>query len=553
MTDYTKFYGFSENPFDVTPDPKFFFPSEGHSEALASLRYGITHRKGFVLILGEAGIGKTMLIHHLMNILDANIKTIFFPKSHIPFEEMLKGMLLKLKLPLGLETKGSMMHGLYYHLIQCLERDENVAVIIDEAENIGLNVIEEVRLLANLETSTSKLLQIVLVGQPELMEKLRSEVIRQIKQRIVITCQIKPLTEKESMQYIDHRLKIAGSGSSEVFTDESLSLICRYAKGIPLALNTLCNNALSVGCSLSEQRISASTVKKVRCEKGILTTERARILASRIKRHLPRKIFFIISALVLLAMALFFGRSYVQTIYNTLLPNHSVTTPAVRDTVKAPPLEVTPPGIVENVPDSSGPQAMTPPPEVKPPGIVENVPDSSGPQVMAPPPEAPKIPVSPPAVKGHSNAEIRVKEIVEVKQGVNLSSLAYQYYKAANETLIDHILKLNPEITNPNLILISQKIKIPEITESLLIVQYSEGLYKVHLRTFTNLKSAGQYKRNVALWGKEIAIIPFKVSAGETWYRVMAGPFVNRDEAAQALEEMKQKGFSIIPSKTEKS
>ena len=110
-----------------------------------------------------------MLIQHLVNTLDAQVKTILFPQSQIPFEQMLKDMLLKLKLPLGLETKGSMMHGLYYHLIQCLARDETVAVIIDEAENIGLDVIEEVRLLANLETSTSKLLQIVLVGQPELM------------------------------------------------------------------------------------------------------------------------------------------------------------------------------------------------------------------------------------------------------------------------------------------------------------------------------------------------------------------------------------------------
>ena len=548
MMEYMTFYGFSENPFDVTPDPKFFFPSEGHSEALASLQYGITNRKGFILVLGEAGIGKTMLIHHLMNTLDAKIKTILFPKSDIPFEEMLKGMLLKLNLPLGLETKGSMIHGLYYHLIQCLEQDENVAVIIDKAENIGLNVIEEVRLLANLETSTSKLLQIVLVGQPALMEKLRSEVIRQIKQRIVITCQIKPLTEKESLQYIDHRLKIAGSGSAEVFTDEALSLICRYAQGIPLALNTLCINALSLGCNLSEQKISASIVKKVRREKGILTMERAQILAFRIKRNLARKIFFLVAAFVLLGVSLFFGRSYVQPIYNALLPNNSVPPPAIRDTVKVPSPEVKPNVIVKSIPGSSSQQVVAPP-EVKPPGIAENVPGGSAPQVIAPPPQAPKIPVSPQQAKGQSKVEIRVKEIVEVKQGVNLYSLAYKYFKTTEETLIDHILKLNPEIKNPDLILIGQKIKIPEITESLLIVQSSESLYRVHLRTFPNLKSAGQYKQNVGLMGKEIAIVPWKVSAEETWYRVMVGPFATRDEAAQALEEMKQKGFSIIPAK----
>ena len=528
MTDYTKFYGFSENPFDVTPDPKFFFPSESHSEALASLRYGITHKKGFILILGEAGIGKTMLIHHLINTSDAQVKTILFPQSQIPFEQMLKEMLLKLKLPLGLETKGSMMHGLYDHLIGCLARNETVAVIIDEAENIGLKVIEEVRLLANLETSTSKLLQIVLVGQPELREKLRSDVIRQIKQRIVITCQIKPLTEKESMQYIDHRLKIAGSGSSEVFTDESLSLICRYAKGIPLALNTLCNNALSVGCDLSEKKISASTVKKVRSEKEILSPERAQILASRFKRHIPHKISYVIFVLVIFAVAFFFGRSYWQPLFYAQQPNPSITQPVIKDRVKASA------------------------PEVKRHDAAENVPGHPGPKVMNTVPEAPKIPASPPAVKGHSNTEIRIKEIVEVKKGVNLYALAYRYYKTTDETFIDHILKINPEITNPNLIVISQKIKIPEVTESLLIVQYSKGLYKVHLRTFTNLKSAGQYKRNVGLMGKEIEIVPWKVSPRETWYRVMAGPFVNRDEASKALEEMQRKGFSILPSKTEK-
>lgn len=527
MMDYAKFYGFSENPFDVTPDPKFFFPSEGHNEALASLLYGITQKKGFVLILGEAGIGKTMLIHHLMNTLDAKIKTIFFPKSQIPFEQMLKDMLLKLKLPLGLETKGSMIHVLYYHLIDCLEQNENVTVIIDEAENIGLDVIEEVRLLANLETSTSKLLQIVLVGRPELREKLRSEVIRQIKQRIVITCQIKPLTAIESRQYIDHRLKIAGSASREVFTDEAISLICRSAKGIPQALNVLCSNALSLGCSLSEQRISAATVKKVRREKGILTAEKARIPGSGIKRHLARKIFFIISPLVLLSLALFFGWSYVQAIFNTSNLNYSATLSASRDTVKA---------VV---------------PEVKHQDTAKNIPGSSGPQVTVPPPEASKISAAP-SVTAHSNAEIQVREIVKVKGGGNLYLLAYQSYKADDETVIDHILKLNPEIKNPNLILIGQKIKIPELTESLLIVQSADGLHKVHLRTFTDLESAGQYKREVAIWGKKMEIVPWKVSARETWYRVMAGPFANRDKAAQAIEEMKQKGFSIIPAKTEK-
>lgn len=527
MTDYMKFYGFSEDPFDIKPDSKFFFPSESHTEALASLLYGINRKKGFIVILGEAGIGKTTLIHHLINTLDANVTTLLFPQSQLPFHQMLKDMLLRLNLPLGLETKGSMIHELYYHLIRCLERDETVTVIIDKAEDIGLDVIEEVRLLANLETSTSKLLQIVLVGQPGLREKLRSEVIRQIKQRIVISCQINLLTEEESMRYIDHRLKIAGSVCSEIFTDEALSLICRYAKGIPLAINTLCHNALSVGYGRSEQRISPATVKKVRNEKEIMTTEKARILASGFKRSLPHKIAYVIPVLAILAMTLFFGRSYWQPLFYSQKPIDTAPPRAMEDKVK----DSTPQGQSQHV--------------------VKNDSGSAGVKIMNASPVTPHIPASPPAITSHTSTEVQIKKIVEVKKGANLYSIAYQCYKMADETFIDHILKLNPEITNPNLILVSQKIKIPEITESLLIVHYSENLYKVHLRTFKNLKRASQYRRDVASVGKEIEIVPWKVSQKETWHRVMIGPFATKDEGLKFMKEMKQKDLLIIPSKTE--
>jgi general secretion pathway protein A len=519
MTDSMTFYGLSENPFDTSPDPKFFFPSESHNEALASLLYGINRRKGFVLLLGETGSGKTTLIHHLINTLDTTVKTILFPQSQIPFEEVLKEMLLKLELPLGLKSKGSMMHELYYHLIRCRERDETVAIIMDEAEKIGLDLIEEVRLLANLETSTSKLLQIVLAGQPQLREKLRSDVIRQIKQRIVIVCEIKPLTEAESMQYIDHRLKIAGGSGSEIFTDEALSLICRYAKGIPLALNILCGNALSVGCRLAEKRISSSTAKKVRDKQNILTIEDIDILLSGVKRYLPHKTSSILLTLVIFAMTLSFGWNYLQPFFHTQKPNHSVTQPAAKDNAKGSSMGVKPHGVGGNVP----------------------VPGHPSPKVIEAPISTPRIPAPPPTTMRRSDKEIRIKEIVEVKAGANLYSLAYKYYGETSETAIDRILKLNPEITNPNLILVNQKIKIPEITDSLLIVPHSEGLYKVHLKTFSSLKSAKQYKLGVTLRGKEIEIVPWKVSPGETWYRVMAGPFGDRTEGSKAIEAMNLK------------
>jgi hypothetical protein len=388
-------------------------------------------------------------------------------------------------------------------------------------------VIEEVRLLANLETSTSKLLQIVLVGRPALAEKLHADVIRQIRQRIVIRSQIKPLTKEESVRYIDHRLKIVGSNCSKVFTDEALSLICQYAKGIPLALNTLCANALSVGCRISEKRISTATVKKIQREKEILNTEKTETLVSGFKNTLLRKVFYVIPAIATFATALYFGWDYVQSTFYTSKPHHAPTLPAV--VIKVKPSQ----------------------PEVMSPGVSSKTPSTPSADVIDASPKSSQFPASPPATTSHSNAKVRVKEIIKVEKGAKLYTLAYQYYGASNETLIDHILKLNPEITNPNLILASQKINIPEMTEPLLIVQSSKSLYKVHLRTFANRKSAIQYKQNFASMEKEIEIAQWKVSPEQTWYRVMVRPFATKDEGLKFIAEIKKKGFSIIPVTTE--
>ena len=505
MSDYTTFYGFSEDPFTLAPDPKFFFPAESHKEALASLLYGISHRKGFVLVLGETGMGKTTLIHHVASALGPKVKTVFIPQSRIPYEHLLKDVLLKLSVPVRRDVKGAMLHDLYYHLIQCLERDENVALIIDEAQDIQLDVIEEVRLLANLETSTSKLLQLVLVGEPELREKLRSDVIRQIKQRIVISCQINAMTESESRQYIDHRLGMVGSGSADVFTEEALSLLCRCAKGVPRDLNILCHNTLSVGQGLSERKISPAVVKMIQKEKDVLTNEGVQRLVSTVKSKLPRNMALAVLVMALIGLLIFFGKDYVPRILQTQ-PLQKTVEPAFKAKGKTP------------VPD---PEAMR---------------AASG---------TPQTPAPAASVRTESQPrdEIRIKNIVDVKQGANLHGLSYQYYKETNVLFMDYIMESNPDIANPNLIVVNQKIRMPEITESLLVMPASGGRFNVHLGTFLNLQEARRYRDQAASKGKDIAVVPRRVSKTETWYRVVAGPFVSRNEGVRFLEDMKHQGL----------
>jgi general secretion pathway protein A len=574
LPEWIKLYGFSEDPFSIAPDPKYYFPAESHREALASIEYGISNRKGFILVIGEAGLGKTILIRRLLATLDPKTKVLFFPHSRLSFPEILKGMLQQLGLPAGEATKGAMIHELNHHLIRRLERDETVAIVIDAAEGIGMDVIEEVRLLANLETSRSKLLQIILVGRSGLREKLHQDVIRQIRQRIVLRCELTPLAGEESRQYIDHRLNIVGSGASRVFSDEALALICRHARGVPLAINVLCRNALALGCALAETKISAATIKRIRHEKEVMAGEQVRALADRcLKKGALRKWAYGLATAALLAAALFFGWQQARSLLDRIHLPSSITLvipQAEQKTVPPAPeplLQARPerpsggqvPGVAAHPASETAalkPGATVPPrttPAPAPPGgapspasPVPASPAAAQPErthpappaaVQAAPPERKPSPASAAApVKG--NREIRIKAVEGVRAGANLYALAYRHYGEAGETYIDYIMRLNPEIRTPHLILVNQKIRIPEVNEALLISREADR-FTIHLKTFTSLRVAERYRQQGPLQGKPTAVVPWRISPEETWYRVIAGPYDQWEQAAAAIRELR--------------
>jgi len=242
---YKQYFGFSEKPFNTTPDSKFFFPSAKHSEALNSLIYAINERKGFVVITGEIGAGKTTVCRTLINKLDINTRVAIITNTHLTSKELISEILDEFEIEHKGGTKQKLLSLLNEFLIKQLAQDINIVLIIDEAQNLPPKVLEEVRMLSNLETEKEKLIQIILLGQPQLRTKLENARLEQFKQRIAVYYHLSPLKENETKDYILHRLKLVSSnGVADIFDRRALDLIYQYSQGIPRIVNLVCDSAL---------------------------------------------------------------------------------------------------------------------------------------------------------------------------------------------------------------------------------------------------------------------------------------------------------------------
>ena len=264
---YERFYGLKENPFKITPDPDFLFLSKCHQEALSYLLYGIKERKGFIAITGDIGTGKTTLCRALLNRLDQNTKTAFILNSRLSDLQLLSAIVEDFCIKTKKNTKLSLLSALNKFLLKELSSGNNVVLLIDEAQNLKNTSLEEVRLLSNLETEKEKLFQIVLVGQPELREKLNSPMLKQLRQRISVRYHIHPLERQEVAQYIFHRLRVAGSDGSITFYDNAMDEIFKYSDGVPRLINILCDRALLAGYVLETKNITIEIIQ--RCIKEI--------------------------------------------------------------------------------------------------------------------------------------------------------------------------------------------------------------------------------------------------------------------------------------------
>jgi general secretion pathway protein A len=258
---YTQFYNLRAKPFNLTPDPQFLYLGESHKEALALMTYAIQEHKGFMVVTGEVGTGKTTLIHALLRKLDADTKTVFIFNPILEVKDFFKFVCFDLGIQARDGTKGDCLLEIYQFLIKNYKQRKNVVLIIDEAHNLNPFLLEEIRLLSNFETARDKLIQIILVGQPELSYTLNQPQFRQLKQRIGLWFYISPLNRRETGEYIQSRLSKVGMETS-CFTEKAVDEIFRYSKGIPRPINIVCENSLTIGYATDRKRIGEEIIKE---------------------------------------------------------------------------------------------------------------------------------------------------------------------------------------------------------------------------------------------------------------------------------------------------
>jgi general secretion pathway protein A len=547
---YAQFYGLRESPFALTPDPRYLFMSEPHKEALASAVYGVQERKGFVLILGEVGTGKTTLIRHLLGRFGPNIRSVFVFNPAVSFTELLQLMLRDLELPCPSVRRVEMIDTLNDYLLKEAAAGRYVVVIIDEAQHLSPAVLEEVRMLSNLETARGKLIQILLVGQPELGEKLGRPELRQLRQRISLVAELKPLSYEDTVQYITHRLEVGGREGGGVFSRRALKTIYRASGGIPRLVNVICDKALVLGYGASAKVIKSWIIKEVLkdwkpFQRPAGPTPRSRNRAAQ-RRRIPagrplRKIAAAVAlglagAALIVMLAGHKDGNLWSRIWHGLLPagvSGTVVGTAGRPAQAAPaPAPADRP--MTSALLTSRPTATTPPPLELPPRPELR---AIEPRVAPPSPAATAVPEKPIAVPASAPAPVAAangqgREVV-VAPGEVFSGLVARNYGRAELTLLDFVKSANPDIASIDRLRVGQRLKLPVYEPGNLVQRADGNRYRLHLMTTWDNQShiLEKLRPAVAKLGRQVTVVPVNLTQNETAYRVLVGDFADRREA----------------------
>lgn len=421
---YHNFYRLKEEPFHITPDPEFLFLSPSHKQALGSIIYGVRNRKGFILITGEVGVGKTTVLRsYLEDVPKQKTKIIYIFNSNVSFQDLLKTIYKELGLDPKSDDVVEMLDGLYQILMDEFKQGNVVLLIVDEAQNMPVETLESLRMLSNLETSKEKLLQIVLTGQSEFEKILNRHELRQLKQRIAIRSTIVPFSKIESMAYIKHRLSKVTLDESPVFTQRALKRIAEEAKGIPRTLNILCDNALITGFGYKKIPVDIEVVKEVLAD----FMKKGKPSLSLLKRALaPVGLLLFVAGLFLIYS---YGGQILWGMEKFIAQYKNLTMPKAEN------------------PDVSRSTGAAP--------VKEEI------REINPSTDKPNIPQPKPLAVAHRPAAPPV--IMKVQEGDNLFRLTTKVYGRADDKLVSWVKQNNPWIKDTNIIPVGKEIIFPEL------------------------------------------------------------------------------------------
>jgi general secretion pathway protein A len=569
---YTDYFGFREPPFNVTPNSRFFYTNPAYQEAYANLLYGIRERKGFVVLVGEVGTGKTTLLRRLMVNLEADVRFAFFYNTTLTFEELLSFVCRELGLAVKDKGRLEQLQELNAFLVERFATGGNAALLIDEAQNLQEEVLENLRLLSNLELSGEKLLQIVLVGQPELELKLNQPALRQLKQRISLRCHLGRLKDREVGPFIDYRLRAVGYERENLFTPEAIQRITRYARGIPRIVNIICDNALLIVYANSQKTVSGAIIDEVAHDlrlKGniedaegnslqVLETqeneswERADTMGRPLHRR-PKRLVWVTLLIILLLVgggvaALHSPptRNYladfgfkIKELFKTSGGHPQSSLPEV--TQSPSPKEVgrsqgqlptkslseetanlkfsalrdssansTPPVLAAQKQDPSEAQKRIQPLDFLPPVKLKEEAVSTAEALGR---------SSGPWLNSSSENAWKERPLV-IRYGSTIFRIAADVYGVNLFLAIDLLKEFNTHIRNLNWILAGQKLWLPPLSQETLLRKQEDGSYRFILGSFRSAAGAERLARTVRRKGYRVSITPHQVSNDFLLYRV---------------------------------
>jgi general secretion pathway protein A len=511
---YREHFGLKLKPFSITPDPRFLYMSPVHKEALAHLLYGLKEGSGFVVITGEVGTGKTTILNAFLLKLPPRIPKVVIKNPNINPDNLYFLLGEAIGMP---EEKRSRNY--INELEDRLKTTGGAVLIVDESQGLSFEMLEEIRLLSNLETVHEKLVQIMLLGQQELNEKLNSSQLRQLKQRIGVKYHIPPLDSNETKDYIDHRLRVAGYEPREepLFTSSALGEISRYTKGFPRLINIVCDNVLLAAYSDDLNQVNAGLVKKV---VGGMEKTYARHAPLMPGQHMSKgkglrgllvgltaaAVFLIfISALVVVLLSPL-GQNIMDKSKDMLGISHETSSlsPIAQGTLY--PL---------NMKESEG-AALQGLPKV-------SIQDQAGEAAAVPP------------TMGEQKQTIGVT--IAVGPGDTVAKLAARHYGRVDSGILAIVRKANSNLGNIDLIYEGQKINLPPITDT------ARVMFTVSVASYHSINEATAVFLDLVKKGFKATIYPHLDTQGNTWYRVTIGTFKEQDKADVYAQQLKTQGF----------